>query len=410
LEFTPGVTVEEVNEPNLNAGHTAIDMNGDQHVGSSSDAPVEQEDEEKKYRGLVDAAMAVLFPNGEGASRRIYSPEEIKYLIEMHFVKRQAVAEIMETSEINISTARGYIRDVRHIFESVSSGAVNDTHKTLINVQQMDNSTSPSRPVVAPAPRGNQKLCQEHSRYLVDFFERNQLATLEMAREALLKTFNLSVSRSGINQHMRKKGCLVVKCLEALKPVSATEEKQEVSISNGGVFVGAVDLLMYVRTSFGWRRGEPLSAIHSGIIVPALAAISDAGLVNLSVVAPVCVLQNSKGCTKTVVERKIDVYAKFFAKCMNIMERKQYLGKTIVTNDDDIFCNQSVKDMFEDRGFKLVLKRPISFENFWLKFKDEVCRQELKTTDPLIPRLCLASQAITIEDCQQFMQQNSDYE
>jgi hypothetical protein len=315
----------------------------------------------------------------------------------------------METSKINVSTARGYVRDVKHIFESVSSGAVNNKHNTLISIQRMDDSPSVSRPVVVPAPRGNQKLCQEHSRFLVDFFERNQLATLEMAREALLKTFNLSMSRSGINQHMRKKGCLVVKCLEVLKSVSATEEKQEVSISNGGVFVGAVDLLMYVRTSFGWRRGEPLSAIHSGIIVPALAAISDAGLVNLSVVAPVCVLQNSKGCTKTVVERKIDVYAKFFAKCMNIMDSKQYLGRTIVTNDDDIFGNQSVKDMFEDRGFKLVLKRSTSFENFWLKFKNEVSRQELKTTDPLIPRLCLASQAITIKDCQQFMLQNRNY-
>jgi hypothetical protein len=138
--------------------------------------------------------MVVLFPNGEPASRRKYAVEDIRYLIEMHFARKQTVAEIMKTSPINVSTARGYIRDVRHIFDGQSSTVTNDTHRKLITIQRMDNSPSLPRPVLEPALGGNQKLCQEHSRYLVDFFENNELATLDTARLALLKAFDLSMS------------------------------------------------------------------------------------------------------------------------------------------------------------------------------------------------------------------------
>jgi hypothetical protein len=416
LEFAPGVTVEEENEPELNTDHTAIDMKVDKQEASSSNtlvetcsAGVEQEDEEKKNRDLVDAAMAVLFPNGERNSRRKYTPEDIRYVIEMRFIKNQIVTDIMKVSKINAGTARGYIRDVRHIFEDPSSTVTNDTHKKLITIQRMDNSPSLPRPVPAPAPRGNQKLYQEHSRFLIEFFENNELATLDMARLALLKAFDLSMSRSGIHQHMRKKGCLVVKCLELQKVASVTKPKPEDKFCHDGVFVGAVDLLMYIRESFGWRRGEPLSAVHGGIIVPTLAAFSGAGVVNISIVSPVCVLQNSEGYKESILQRKVDVYAKFFAKCMDVMEKNESLGRAFIISDGDIFNDQSIHNMFEQREFKMVY-RPISFENFWSKFKNEIGRQALNIDNPLFPRLCLASKAIGVKDCRQFIQQNITHE
>jgi hypothetical protein len=197
--------------------------------------------------------------------------------------------------------------------------------------------------------------------------------------------------------------------LELQKAASATKSKQEDKFYHGGLFVGSVDLLMYVRESFGWRRGEPLSAIHGGIIVPTLAAFSDIGVLNVSIVSPVCVLQNSEDYKESILQRKINVYAKFFAKCMDNMEKNQSIGRAFIISDGDIVDDQSIQCMLEQRGFKMVF-RPISFGNFWSKFKNEIERQALNIHDPLIPRLCLASKAINIKDCKQLIQQNSYYE
>jgi hypothetical protein len=120
-------------------------------------------------------------------------------------------------------------------------------------------------------------------------------------------------------------------------------------------------------------------------------------------------LQNSEGYKESILQQKVDVYAKFFAKCMDVMEKNESLGRAFIISDADIFNDQSIQSMLEQRGFKMVY-RPISFENLWSKFKNKTDRQVLNIDDPLFPRLCLASKAIDIKDCKQFIQQNIAHE
>ncbi|KAI7897455.1 uncharacterized protein BX663DRAFT_585894 [Cokeromyces recurvatus] len=57
-----------------------------------------------------------------------------------------------------------------------------------------------------PVKTGNKKLFDDHSKFLVQLYEKNPAATLAQAREALCKEFEgLTITLSGLQKHLMKK-------------------------------------------------------------------------------------------------------------------------------------------------------------------------------------------------------------
>lgn len=358
--------------------------------------------EENNYDWIVEEGVKVLYPNGAKTPRRKYTVDQVHSLFKSVFIEQEKTKAAAEKYGINPSTANQYISKVRPTIEQLLPLHLKkDTRITPVKFQQ-----GAAMPVsVAKASRGNQKLFGEHSKFLISYFEDNESATLKMAATALCDKFDgLAISTSGLHKHLTNKCSLVIKTLptDALSRLCLEKDANLDGPFDDYIFVGAVDYLMYVRHSFGWVM-EPVSVVQSGILCPTLVAFSKDGVLNLSVVSPAAVLQGERKKdqeSRSSVQRKLTLYTKFLETTMNSLQGTPVKSRCFVTNDRDLYCNESVHATVSGKGYKLRFEQRVDLSAFWQLLKSKICRSTLEENSQLVPRMAAAAKELTAVECQ----------
>ncbi|CEP08729.1 hypothetical protein, partial, partial [Parasitella parasitica] len=192
---------------------------------------------------LVEKYVSVIFPGP--LTKRKWSREQVRELFKMHFVDELKASHAAGLSEINSSTALGYIRQAK-------------------NGLQPEEDASSGTPL-----RGNTKLTSKQDEYLGWFFDKYEKATLKDGLCVLRQNDEILMSESGLRTHLLKKCALTPRIHEV-------DELQGIRLNGRTIFVGAVTFLFFERHQFGWPGGVvPESAPLSGVFVSLLAALSE---------------------------------------------------------------------------------------------------------------------------------------
>lgn len=216
---------------------------------------------------------------------------------------------------------------------------------SIITILKTNDDTRKHRAPITKSPTRGRVFMKEHSTFMCEYFEKNELATSKTATEELKKAFAgmKDFSRSGLHGHLKKKCCLVIKTTTTEQPKILNIDKV-CDFSNEHVFVGAVDYLMYIRRSFGWgRQGEPVDVVHSGIFVPTIAAFSARVVINIAIVTPSAIIQQKrnvgtgKGNIVASIRRKLLMYHAFLETAMVTISENGFKGRTFAVNDAEVF-------------------------------------------------------------------------
>ena len=320
---------------------------------------------------LVQQAVDVIFPPGK-SSRRVYSVEQVTKLFDLVLIKKKSVVEASKLTEIKSGTCNSYLRDAR---------AAIGLNKT-VPVSSKDNEIIPL-PVAAIAaslitaraketvPRANQKLFTEHSQYLTAFFEFNHQATLQDACNMIMDEFGVNISPSGIHKHMRSKCCLTIKTLKKAISLKSIKVSNIPYLDEDYIYVDCVDMLMFVRHSFGWKVGKqelkeggdvPAFTAQSGILVPTLAAFLENELVSVSVVSPSAVVQNEGVKAENC---KMEYYKDFFEQTMQTHLKLALKGNTFLVTDASVYHCRDIRKLLKSKGYYMKLSESFYFEHLW---------------------------------------------
>ena len=121
-------------------------------------------------------------------------------------------------------------------------------------------------------------LTNEHTAFLIDYYDKNVDAVLFEAQDALFKTFGISITLSGLHKHLVNKVSLTLKKLEKLPKARVTKvtlDKRAKLISqwnsdpgfdfdNRCVFIDKAGFNLHIRRNFSRsKRGTPARAVVS---------------------------------------------------------------------------------------------------------------------------------------------------
>lgn len=304
-------------------------------------------------------------------------------------------------ANIKQTTGANYVQQVRPLLTSLLPDNMQQNRRGAAKITHLTVEGSKKKEEVPKVDR-RKKLLEVHSRFLADFFENFESATLNDAVVALQNEFpGFTISVSGLHNHLKKKCCLVVKSLGASssKKFETTSLPRDLDVAEDCVFVGATDLLIYLRRSFGWVA-EPVSVVHGGVMIPTMVAICKSGIVETSIGSPYAVIQKeTTGKEEKRQATKMDFFLKFISSTTDVMKKTNLKQKYLVVNNEDIYNDLWTQEYLKDMNVKMLLWDNLDFGFFWWQLKSKINRNDLEEGNQLVPRLVEGAKQFTSDEC-----------
>lgn len=299
----------------------------------------------------------------------------------------------------------------------------------------------------------NRKLKEEHTAFLMDFFDNNPSAVLWEARDALYVNFPaLSIDISSLRRHLVKHCSLTLtrlnKLLAARNALTTIETRiarinewradLEMDYAINCVFVDEAGFNMHLRRNFGRSiKGTPAKQVvpsNRGVSISIIGAICELGVIDLTLRKPTPVTKKStKGKKKRkrndnsaeeAVEAVEEVngrvgtraihFLEFLDGVLTSLDQNGMTGRYIVMDNTTIHKTDEIRNYVQERGYKAAYLPPYSpflnpIEEFWAKVKAGIRRDCLTVKDNLSERITEAAKLVTIEDCQGYIRHSMSF-
>ncbi|EIE82513.1 hypothetical protein G6F46_005718 [Rhizopus delemar] len=246
---------------------------------------------------------------------------------------------------------------------------------------------------------------EEHAQFLVDYIDQNPFVSLKEVQQELVKAVGEpAISLSTLRIHMDDQCALSFKRADHLsgewttrKPKSLRDWMREgLRLTENCVFLDQVNFNLQTTRSRSWSHKESTKAIKRGIDIAIIGCISPNGTINFSKVNP-------------VPHETISPIAEFLTEVMDVLDRHAMKHYHIVMDSARIHSHDLVEAAVNARGYRAVFLTPNSYnpmEACWSKIKFNIKRTPLDAADKLTPRIKLACESVTPEDCLQWIQQS----
>jgi transposase len=271
---------------------------------------------------------------------------------------------------------------------------------------------------------GNRKLFDEHTIFLIKFWDEKPSATLEEARQVLAIEFEgLDITLSGLRKHVIKHCRLTLKKLEKLparrvsddildlrrKMVLEWKTDENLDYMSTCVFLDEAGFNMHLRRGFGWsKKGTPAKTViptQKGVNITIMGAICELGVVCLSLRKPTACVSIKEGKkVKGVVGTRTGDFLAYINAVMDALETRGLTKRYLVMDNAPIHKNPAIRELIEARGHQVLYLPPWSpflnpIEEFWSKVKAGVRRCSLTEGDSLTPRILESTRLVTPSDC-----------
>ena len=340
---------------------------------------------------------------------RRYTAHQIEQLFDYVIEQGKTAKDAALLTGINIRTAQNYIK-----------GYNDDEERRLpINGRKLG------------AGRKT-KLTEVHSQFLIGYVDEHPTAILTDIRRNLCDAFTgLTISISALHRHLVEKCKLTVKKLEKLpaarnsdrvlklrrEKIEEWEAIPELDYAKNCVFIDEAGFNLHTQRNYGGsRKGTPAKGIvptAKGITVTILGAISQAGVIDISLSKPQAVSMSKKRKTNGAkamsvsgrVGTRTEHFLAYISNVMDVLDRNDMKGNYLVMDNAPIHTPVKVRELVGSRGYKCLYLPPYSpflnpIEEFWSKIKAGVRRSALTADDQLSDRICEAAQMVTQANCQ----------
>jgi transposase len=340
---------------------------------------------------------------------RRYSAHQIEQLFDYVIEQGKTAKEAALLTGINIRTAQHYIKKY------------NDDEERRLPI-------SGRKPGAGRKP----KLTEGHSQFLIGYVDERPTAVLSDIRRALREAFpEISISISALHRHLVQKCKLTLKKLEKI-PAARNSERvlklrrerieeweaiPELDFAKNCVFIDEAGFNLHTQRNYGCsRKGTPAKGIvptAKGITITILGAISQAGVIDISLKKPQAVSMSKKrkaNDTKAMMIRgqvgtRTEHFLTYLSNVIDVLDRNDMKGHYLVMDNAPIHTPLKVRELVESRGYKCLYLPPYSpflnpIEEFWSKVKAGVRRNVLTADDRLSDRICESVQMVTRADCQ----------
>jgi transposase len=340
---------------------------------------------------------------------RRYTAHQIEQLFDYVIEQGKTAKDAALLTGINIRTAQHYIKKY------------NDDEERRLPVSGKK-----------PGAGRKAKLIESHSQFLIGYVDEHPEAVLSDIRRALCEAFpDLSISISALHKHLVQKCRLTLKKLEKLpaarnsdRVIKLRRERVEeweatpgLDYSKNCVFIDEAGFNLHTQRNYGRsRKGTPAKGIvptKKGITITILGAISQAGVIDISLKKPQAVSASKKrkaNDTKAMtvsgrIGTRTEHFLAYLSNVMDVLDTNNMKGHYLVMDNAPIHTPLKVRELVESRGYKCLYLPPYSpflnpIEEFWSKVKAGVRRNALTADDQLSDRICDAVRVITQLDCQ----------
>jgi transposase len=340
---------------------------------------------------------------------RRYTAHQIEQLFDYVIEQGKTAKDAALLTGINIRTAQHYIRKY------------NDDEERRLPVSGRK-----------PGAGRKAKLTECHSHFLICYVDEHPAAILSDIGRALCEAFpDLSISISALHRHLVQKCRLTLKKLEKLpaarnsdrvlrlrrEKVEEWEATPELDYGKNCIFIDEAGFNLHTQRNYGRsRKGTPAKGIvptAKGITITILGAISQAGVIDISLKKPQAVSISKKrkanDAKAMVVSGRVGTRTEHFlayiSNVMDVLDTNDMKGHYLVMDNAPIHTPVKVRELVEGRGYKCLYLPPYSpflnpIEEFWSKVKAGVRRNALTADDQLSDRICEAVRMVTQTDCQ----------
>jgi transposase len=340
---------------------------------------------------------------------RRYTAHQIEQLFDYVIEQGKTAKDAALLTGINIRTAQHYIKKY------------NDDEEGRLPVRGRK-----------PGAGRKAKLTECHSQFLIGYVDEHPTAVLSNIRRALYEAFpELSISISALHRHLVQKCKLTLKKLEKLpatrnsdrvlrlrrERIEEWEATPELDYGKNCVFIDEAGFNLHTQRNYGRsRKGTPAKGIvptAKGITITILGAISQAGVIDISLRKPQAVSISKKrkaNDTRAMVVSgrvgtRTEHFLAYISNVMDVLDRNNMKGHYLVMDNAPIHTPVKVRELVESRGYQCLYLPPYSpflnpIEEFWSKVKAGVRRNALTADDRLSDRICESVQMVTRADCQ----------
>ena len=342
-------------------------------------------------------------------SYRRFTEHQIEQLFEYVIEQGKTAKDAALLTGINIRTAQHYIKKY------------NDDDERRLPISGRKSGTGRKA-----------KLTDPHSQFLIHYVDEHPEAVLSDIRRTLCEAFpELSISISALHRRLVHKCKLTLKKLQKLpearnsnrvlklrkEKIEEWEAISELDYASNCVFIDEAGFNLHTQRNYGRsRKGTPARAVvptTKGITITILVAISQAGVIDISLKKPQAVSASKKrkanDAKAMVVSGRVGTRTEHFlayvSNVMDVLDRHDMKGYYLVMDNAPIHTPTKVCDLVESRGYKCLYLPPYSpflnpIEEFWSKVKAGVRRNALTADDRLSNRICESVQMVTRADCQ----------
>lgn len=233
-----------------------------------------------------------------------------------------------------------------------------------------------------PRVRNLGKLTDAHSHFLMEYIDMHPTAVLADIRDKLCQTFQgLSISISTLHRHLVQKCKVTLKKLEKLPAARSTErvlklrkEKIEeweltpsLDFTKNCVFIDEAGFNLHIQR--GCDRslmGTPAKGIvptARGVTITILGAISEAGVIDISLKKPqaVAMSKKRKGDDKVVnitnarIGTRTEHYLTYLSNVMDVLDRHSMKGYYLVMDNAPIHTSTKVRELCGTKRLQMLV-------------------------------------------------------
>jgi transposase len=311
-------------------------------------------------------------------SYRRFTEHQIEQLFEYVIEQGKTAKDAALLTGINIRTAQHYIKKY------------NDDDERRLPISGRKSGTGRKA-----------KLTEPHSQFLIHYVDEHPEAVLSDIRRTLCEAFpELSISISALRRRLVQKCKLTLKKLQKLpearnsnrvlklrkEKIEEWEAISELDYASNCVFIDEAGFNLHTQRNYGRsRKGTPARAVvptTKGITITILVAISQAGVIDISLKKPQAVSASKKrkanDAKAMVVSGRVGTRTEHFlayiSNVMDVLDRHDMKGYYLVMDNAPIHTPTKVCDLVESRGYKCLYLPPYSpflnpIEEFWSKIK-----------------------------------------
>ena len=307
---------------------------------------------------------------------RRYTLAQIEKLFDLVIEEGKTAKEAALLTGINVRTAQNYIKKYN-----------DDEEKRLPGAQVAQRRGRPS------------VLTEVHSKFLLKYVESNPASVLADIRIKLCEAFpGLTLSLSTLHRHLVQKCLLTLKKLEKLpaarnsdrvialrkEKVEEWERNKDMNFNKNCVFIDEAGFNLHTQSNFGRSiKGTPAKATvpaSKGISITILGAISDAGVIDVSLRKPTAASTKKRRADGKVVTLRNKVgtrtehFMSYLSNVMDVLDKNNMKDHYLVMDNAPIHTPSAIRQLVESRGYKCVYLPPYSpflnpIEEFWSKVK-----------------------------------------